>query len=157
MRVPQPDIADRVFAETAIVVERRQRIRHEVELFHRQRQERLIAHELELGADLLGEIPPALEHAPDRRRELEEDDPGVVYHLVGRLDAELGHDLAEAEEFGEVVVGGRRHRDAVPLRLGEAEAHIADNAGIGVEEEERLISRREKVSTRKKRKVSRPC
>jgi hypothetical protein len=145
MRVPQADVADCVFAEAAIVIERRKRIGNEVELVHRQRQEGLIAHKAALRADLLAEIPPAFEHAPHRRRELEENDARIVHDLVGGGDADLSHDLAKAEKFAEIVVGGRRHRDTVPLRLGETEAHIAGDAGVGVEKEERLVSRRKKI------------
>ncbi len=51
VRMPNANIADRVFAQATIIVERREHIRHDAALLQRQCQERLVARKIVLGAD----------------------------------------------------------------------------------------------------------
>src|SRR5579862_8164694 len=53
MGMPDTDIADRVLAETAIIVERGEQVGRNAELLQRKRQKRLVAREIVRAAELL--------------------------------------------------------------------------------------------------------
>jgi hypothetical protein len=76
---------------------------------------------------------------------VKEYDARVIHDLVGGLGAEATHDAGEIKKFGQIVIRRRCHRDAVTLRLFEAEAHVADDFCIGVEKEKRVVAVRQEI------------
>ena len=145
MRMPNTDVADRIFAQAAVVIERREHVRRDAALLQRQIQKRLVAREIALGADGSAQIAPALEHPAYRGRQVKENDTGVIHHLIGGLGAELAHDAGEIEKFCQIVIRRRRHRDAVLFGLGEAQAHIANDFCVGIEIEKRVVAGRQEI------------
>ena len=97
--MPNTDVADRVFAQAAIVIERGEHVRCDAALLQRQIKKRLVARKIVLGADGRAQIAPALEHLAHRRRQVKENDARVIHHLIGGFDAELAHDAGKIEKF----------------------------------------------------------
>src|SRR6202043_4281172 len=56
MRMPNADIADRVFAQAAVIVERREKIRRDAALLERHIEERLVAWKIVFDAEGCAQI-----------------------------------------------------------------------------------------------------